>query len=146
MAKTKTQKIPVKKILRELGKLKEYHYPRIDCSLFILPDGRMVGTYNPQDHYPILEKIIKRKIKSLEDALDIIMATKCIRIVIATKPTLSLFVDIMVNPTTEQKYTLEALGTCDKYNNITVQNFHEYIPDAPTQNYCRYLLKLPFQP
>ena len=146
MVKTKTQKIPVKKILRELGKLKEYHYPIIDCSLFILPDGRMVGTYNTTDHYPILEKIIKRKIKSLEDALDIIMATRCIRIVVATKPTLSLYVDIMVNPTTKQKYTLEGLGTCDKYNDIIIQNFHEYIPDAPTRNYCRYLLKLPFRP
>ena len=145
MAKTKTQKIPVKKILRELGKLKEYHYPMVDCSLFILPDGRMVGTYNNQDHYPIFEKILKRKIKSL-NIFDIIIATKCIRIVIATKPTLCLYVDIMVTPTTEQKYTLEGLGTCDKYNDIVVQNFHEYVPDAPTRNYCRRLLKLPFRP
>ena len=143
--KTKTQKIPVKKILRELGKLKEYHYPIIDCSLFILPDGRMVGNSKSLDHYPILEKVIKRKIKSLQDTVEILVSTKCIRIVIATKPTLDLHVDIVVTPTTEQKYTLEGLGMCGKYDEIIINDFHEYAPDAPTRNYCRHLLKLPFR-
>ena len=35
--------IPVKKILKELGKLNEYHYPTEKCDLFLLPNGRLVG-------------------------------------------------------------------------------------------------------
>ena len=93
------------------------------------------------DHQNMLEKILKRKIESTQELFDILVEIGCVRISVNV---LTLFVDISIRPTTEQKQTLEGLGMCNKYNKIIVDNMHEYVPDAPSNNYGRRLLKLPF--
>ena len=133
-------KILVKKVLRELGKLKEYHYPTEKCDLFLLPDGKLIGN-NILTHQNMLEKILKRKIKSTQELFDIIVEIGCVRMSVNAS---ILFVDISIKPTTEQKQTLEELGMYGKYIEIIVDNMHEYVPDAPSNNYGRRLLKLPF--
>ena len=142
MIKTETQKTPVKKILRELGKLKEYYYPTgADYySLFILPDGRMVGTEKLGDHDSMFEKILKRKLNSTQEFVDILVSINCVKIIISSGPALQI--DIVTPPTTKQKYTLKDLAICGKYE-VYVDNLIEYAPDAPSRNYCRRLLKLP---
>ena len=37
------EKIPIKKILKELNNLKEYEYPIEQSSVFLLPSGKMVA-------------------------------------------------------------------------------------------------------
>lgn len=71
---TETRKIPVKKILFGLSKLQEYHYPAGSCSLFMLPDSRMFGVGGIFGHQPVFEKILKRKINSSQEFVDI---TRC---------------------------------------------------------------------
>ena len=140
--KTETQKTPVKKILRGLGKLKEYYYPTgADYySLFILPNGRMFGTEKLGDHDSMFEKILKRKLKSTQEFVDILIDINCVKIIISGGKQLQI--DIVTPPTTEQKHTLEGLSMCGKYD-VYVDNLIEYAPDAPSRNYCRRLLKLP---
>lgn len=130
----------IKKILKELNKYEEYYYPTVgEYSLFILPNGKMVGTDKLLDHQPILEKILKKKIISNQEFFNILTDIQVIKIIInGTR----LYVNINVPVTTEQKYTLQGLGMCNKYN-IRVEPIYEYVPDAPNDNYCRHLLKLP---
>ena len=110
----------------------------------MLPDGKMFGTGRILDHYPILERILKRKVALLKDATDIFIATKCIRVLVSSSLRTRLFINVFVTPTTEQRHTLESLGMCGKYNNgISVESAGEYAPDAPDESYCRRLLKLP---
>ena len=134
--------IPIKKILRELGKLEEYNYPIGDYSLFILPDGRMVGTSGNFKHQLIFEKILKCKITDNQEFINILIAINCIKVI--TNNFSCLYVDIVTPVTVEQKHTLEGLGMYSKYINIIVDNLREYAPDGPSRNYCRRLLKLPF--
>ena len=135
-------KIPVKKILKELGKLDKYDYPGSLYSLFILPDGRMVGIRGMLQHQSILEEILNRKI-TVKEFVDICVATGCIKVGINHVSHLS--VDIAVPATREQKYTLEGLGLCNKYAGIEVDVLCSLVPGAPSINYCRRLLKLPFK-
>ena len=138
----KIQKRTVKKLLLGLGKLKEYYYPvGRYYSLFILPDGRMVGNNKFENHGPIFEKILKRKINSTQKFVDMLISTNCIKTTISFETALG--VDIVTPPTTEQKYTLQGLAMCETYDQIVVDNLIEYAPDAPSRNYCRRLLKLP---
>lgn len=135
-------KISTKTILTKLGTLEEYHYPiEGQYSLFLLPDGRLVGTDKIVDHQNILEKIIKRKIVSNQEFFDILVKIGCIKIIVNLR---NLYVDISIIPTTKQKYTLQDLGICDKYDDIKVDNMHEYVPNAPSDAYGRHLLGLPF--
>ena len=137
------KKTPVEKILNELGKMKEYYYP-IGCySLFILPDGRMVGTCGLIKHQSIFEKILKLKLTGNKEFINILVDIRCVKIIISER---SLYVDVVTAPTMEQKSMLEELGTCGKYNYITTDTMRELVPDAPSMNYCRRLLKLPFKP
>ena len=135
------KKTPVQKILKELGKLKEYDYPIGIYSLFILPDGKMVGVREIVNHQPILEKILKYKITTDKEFIDILIDIKCVRITISKET--SLYVDVVTPPTNEQKTTLEGLGICGKYYPIFVDTLRSLVPDAPSENYCRRLLKLP---
>ena len=137
------KKTPGPKILKELGKMKEYYYP-IGCySLFILPDGRMVGTVGLIKHQSIFEKILKRKLTGNKEFINILVDIRCVKIIISER---SLYVDVVTAPTMEQKSILEELGTCGKYDYITTDTMRELVPDAPSMNYCRRLLKLPFKP
>ena len=135
-------RVSTKIILTKLGKLEEYHYPiGGQYSLFLLPDGRLVGTDKIVDHQNILEKIMKRKIVSNQEFFDILVKIGCIRITVNLR---NLSVDISIIPTTEQKYTLQDLGMYGKYEDIAVDNMHEYVPNAPSNAYGRRLLGLSF--
>ena len=131
-----------KKILIKLDKLPKYNYPiGGDYSLFILPSGKMVGINKFGNHQKILEEIINMKIESAQEVFNIFAAIETIKVIISGT---SLYVDITMTPTREQKFTLEALGLCGRYDDITVESVHTYLPDAPSLNYCRRLLKLSF--
>ena len=101
----------------------------------------LIGTNGTISHQKTLEKILKREIESPEELCDIIVEIGCVRISVSL---LRLFVDVSMRPTMEQKQTLEGLGMCSKYTEIIVDNMHEFMPDAPSNNYSRRLLKLPF--
>lgn len=137
------EKIPIKKILNGLSKLEKYDYPVGEHSLFILPNGNMVGVEGISQHQTILERILKRKLTSTREQIDIIIATGCIRIIISKIS--RLYVDIPIPVTTEQKYTLEGLGLSTQYTAIEVDNLCDQSSNAPSVNYCRRLLKLPFE-
>ena len=101
----------------------------------------LIGNNSTISHQKTLEKILKREIESPEELCDIIVEIGCVRMSVNAS---ILFVDISIKPTTEQKQTLEELGMCSKYTEIIVDNMHEFVPDAPSNNYSRRLLKLPF--
>ena len=54
--------IPVQKILKELNKLPKYKYPPEQSSVFLLPDGKMVGSDTLFGHCMMLEKIVGIKL------------------------------------------------------------------------------------
>ena len=49
------KKFPTKAVIKKLAKLDEYYYPIHRCSLFVLPDGKIVGTLDLFDHRNMLE-------------------------------------------------------------------------------------------
>ena len=130
----------MKKILSELGKMDEYDYPTGEYSLFILPDGRMVGVDQLMCHKPILEKIPKRKIESNQEFYEIFAEIRTIRVTVSG---VNIYVDISVPCSNEQKYTLEGFYMCSKYETFFVDTPHEHISDAPSENYCKRAMKLP---
>ena len=134
------KKTPVKRILKELGKLDEYNYPIGQYSLFILPDGRMVGTRGVVKHQSIFDEILKCK-STDKEFINILVDIRCAKITISNETDLS--VDVVTPPTREQKATIEGLGMCSKYDRIFVDTLRDLVPDAPSLSYCRRLLKLP---
>ena len=132
-------KIPVKKILKELGKFDEYNYPTGEYSLFILPDGKIVGVNQLMCHRPILEKILKRKIETNQEFYDIFAELRMVKIIVSGT---NLYVDVCVPCTTEQKHALEGFSMSGKYEGFMIDAPHNYISNAPSENYIRHVMKL----
>ena len=132
------KKIPVRKILNGLGKLNEYYYPVGKRTMFILPDGRMVGVNKPFMHMEIFKDILKRELTA-QEFMDMLVEIKSIRLVLYDG---RMHVNIVTPCNSEQKSTLEGLVMCGKYEFIC-DDERRFVPGAPSYNYCRRLLGLP---
>ena len=129
------KKIQYEEILKEFEKLDEHSFPLDGTyTLFILPDGKMVGENKLVRHQDILEKILKIKIESLDEFFDIMTKTKCVKIKINEFK--RLYVNINTLCTKRQKVTLGKLGAC-KYE-IQID---QLLPNAPNRDYCMSLFK-----
>ena len=133
--------IPVKTILKELGNLKEYQPPLVgEYTLFILPDGRMMGKININKHRQILEEILGRKIITNQELVDIYVKLKIVKIQINKFN--RLYININVPCTKKQKQTLKALVLSHTYE-IEIVELHKWAPNAPTREYYECLLNQP---
>lgn len=93
-------------ILIKMGKLDEYNIPfKGEYTLFILPDGRMIGENKLVKHKGILEKIINKKINSNQELVDLYIKLKTVKIKINKFK--MLYININVPCTTKQKLTLK---------------------------------------
>ena len=130
--------ITVKKLLNRLGKMDAYDYPIGDYSLYMLPNGKLIGKNGIMEHDSVLEDILKRKLKSVQEFYDIMVAIKTIRITIESS---MLYVDMCVPYSMDQKQALQGLYMSGKYNIIF--NQPECIPGAPSDKYCRRMIGMP---
>lgn len=137
-------KFSPKILLKKLSKLEEYYYPTTTCSLFLLPDGKLVGADNLFQHRKILEQLMNRKIPNDQDAIDILIKTCVSRIIINDYNV--LHVNLLVYPTQEQKFTLEGLGMCGKYSEIVVDINDKLAPNAPSWRMVSRLFEMPISP
>ena len=115
-------KIPVQEILQELDKLPEYKYPTEQSSIFLLPDGKMVGSNILFSHHKILEKTVGVKLNTGEFFKHLV----AMRIVRLTVDDSILYVNINTYVTKEQKVILRKFCKSKKYKDCVVDSYGRY--------------------
>ena len=121
-------RIPVKKILNELGKLKEYEYPTEQSSVFLLPDGRFVGKDLIFSHGEMLEKIVEKKLP-VREYFRHLVRLDVVRLTVADS---DLYINVNMNVTEKQKTSLRKIVHSGKYKNYAIDTYGFY-----TKNYTR---------
>ena len=127
----------IKSILTKLGKLQEYYYPMHQCSLFCLPDGRLVGNSKLTDHVNILEPIIGKKLETTE-FFELMVKTRIVRITMNNF--LILYIDVAAPMTSDQIDVLSGLVMCEKYQNVIADSHQNFVPNAPSWKEIRHKL------
>ena len=129
--------LDVGEVLEKMTKLHQYNLPfKGEYTLFILPNGKMVGENKNAEHQEIIENVLNRKMKSNQELADIYVELRIVKIRINKFNT--LHVAINVPCTSEQKQTLKKLGSCEY--KIAIDELRKYVPDAPDRDYYRSLL------
>ena len=136
--------IPAVKILEELSKLKEYEYPTEQSSVFLLPNGKMVGNDILFNHVKALEKIFRRKL-NIEEALECLASLQIVNLNVDDS---ILYINILALATEKQKVVLKKLGKSNKYNDCVIDMYDyltaKYVNDGELTMPYRYkLLGLP---
>ena len=118
-------RIPVKKILKELGKLKEYDYPTEQSSVFLLPNGRFVGKDLIFSHGEMLEKIIGKKLP-VREHFRYLVKLQVIRLVVDNS---DLYININVKVTKLQKTNLRKIIRSGRYKDYAIDTYGVYTQD-----------------
>ena len=131
--------IPVQKILKELNKLPKYKYPPEQSSVFILPDGKMVGSDIIFNHNAILEKIVGIKL-GIQLFFKHIVALRMIKLDVDDSV---LYINLNTYTTKKQETVLKNLGKSGKYKDYALDTYMRFIDsktDVPFNNYIYDLL------
>lgn len=135
-------RIATKKILNELSKLQEYDYPTEQSSVFILPDGKMVGSNKIFNHGKMLEQIIGEDL-DVKKFFRYLVATRVVRLVVDDS---ILYININTHLTNKQKNILKKLRKHSKYDDFAVDMYgyhlHTYATTGPNEDYIYSLLDL----
>ena len=127
----------IKTMIRHLRKEKKYDYPRMPCSLFMLPDGNMHGVYKRLAHQEIFERLCDAsKMESREkwDAVtEFVKKANIVRIDIGEKQ--ELFLDIEPKLYAAQIDALRGLVMSEIYPRVIISSSNE--------KRVRWLLRLP---
>lgn len=132
--------IDVEKVLNELGKMNEYKHPiNGEYTLFMLPDGRMVGEKGLVKHIQILGKALNKEIKSVQEFVNATIILNLVKLKINKLK--HLHVNINMECTTQQIKTLKKLGTNYGFQ-IYIADMPECAPNAPNRDYYKQVLKM----
>lgn len=102
-------------LLKKLETVQEYPLPPYKSSLFILPNGKMVGSTKVFDHVKIMEKVMKKKLTD-DDLINILLKTKIGKLL--TNDTL-LIIGFGCVMNTSQRRTLKDLIAMGKYDKFS---------------------------
>ena len=131
-----------KKLLRRIPlDYKEYYFPKTNCCLFLMPDGRLFGNNGYMQHSPMVQKIIGRKISDKE-CMCLLVQSKIGRVVIYKR----LLFDIVFDPSNDQIQTLKDLIKYGNYVETVIGTFPEMVPDSPSENQICKILGLSTKP
>ena len=119
------ERIPVKKILKELGKLKEYDYPTEQSSVFLLPNGKFVGKDLIFSHGEMLEKIIGKKLP-VREYFRYLVKLQVIRLVVDNS---DLYININIKVTKLQKTNLRKIIRSGRYKDYAIDTYGFYTQD-----------------
>lgn len=115
-------KIVVDKILKKLDQLPEYVYPTEQSSVFLLPNGKMVGSDILFNHHKMLENIIGKKLDVYE-FFKYLNMLQLIRFIVDDS---ILHVNINSSVTKDQKTILKMLGKYEKYVGCFIDTYSSY--------------------
>ena len=115
-------KIPAQEILKELDKLPEYEYPTEPSSIFLLPNGKMVGSDVLFNHHKVLVGIIGVKL-STHAFFKHLVAMRIVRLTVDDS---ILYVNINTYVTKKQKEVLKKLRKSKKYKEFIVDTHGKY--------------------
>ena len=133
--------IQVQKILKELNKLPKYKYPPEQSSVFLLPDGKMVGSDIIFNHNAMLEKIVGIKL-CLQLFFKHLVALRILKLDVDDS---ILYININTYTTKKQQTVLKNLRRSGKYKDYALDTYEYYIgskTDVPSNNYIYDLLDL----
>ena len=133
--------IPAQKILKELNKLTRYKYPPEQSSVFLLPDGKMVGNDILFNHCMMLEKIVGIKL-GIHLFFKHVVALRVIKLDVDDSV---LYINLNTYTTKKQQTVLKNLGKSGKYKDYALDTYKYYIgskTDVPDNNYIYDLLGL----
>lgn len=115
-------KIPAQEILKELDKLPEYEYPTEQSSIFLLPNGKMVGSNVLFNHHKVLVGIIGVKL-STHGFFKHLVAMRIVRLTVDDSV---LYININIHVTKKQKAVLKKLRKSKKYKELVIDTHGRY--------------------
>ena len=115
-------KIPTQEILKELDKLPEYEYPTEQSSIFLLPNGKMVGSNVLFNHHKVLVGIISVKL-STHGFFKHLVAMRIVRLTVDDSV---LYININIHVTKKQKAVLKKLRKSKKYKEFVIDTHGKY--------------------
>ena len=129
----------VKFTLDILNQMPEWIYPTYGCSLFILPNGKMVGIPELFGHKEILRPFFGHKLTP-QESCDFI--TKANLIKLTVNDILDVHITIPVIMTKQQKDTLKIIVHWGKYDMVDFILLSDLLPNAPDMDYILPALDL----
>lgn len=108
-----TSKVPTEKILKELYKLPEYEYPVEQSSMFLLPNGKMVGSDIIFNQQKMMENIVGKI--NANEFFCILAATQCVKLTVDDS---ILYVTINAYITNKQEQVLKNLIKNKRYSDV----------------------------